>query len=208
MSAIELTGLAECWHSLHDLYGVHISRARQSDSESGFISSVSLNDSTMACKHVFFINTNSSLYGVPLGSIGRGWEGRARERHTRVQTDLSAKRGAREELGDEKLEKITFCTQVRLLLRFTCKIQTSSVINRKNKYRFKSLNLETQLWIKRYFVKVSNNFWSQKNVSLRVISLLNCDLHHLIVLSVIKEEMDQGKFHDDYNLGNWPELHY
>lgn len=34
------------------------------------------------------------------------------------------------------------------------------------------------------------------------IRLLNCDLHHLIVLSVIKEEMDQGQFHDDYNLGN------
>ena len=54
-------------------------------------------------------------------------------------------RGAGEELGDKKLEKITFCTRVRLLLRFTCKIQTSSVINRKNKYRFKSLNLDTQL---------------------------------------------------------------
>ena len=54
-------------------------------------------------------------------------------------------RGAREELGDKKLKKIAFCAGVRLLLRFTCKIQTSSVINRENKYRFKSLNLETQL---------------------------------------------------------------
>ena len=68
MSAIELTGLAECWHSgLHDLYRVHISRARQSDSESAFISSVSLNDSTRACKHVFFINTNSSLHACAAG---------------------------------------------------------------------------------------------------------------------------------------------
>ena len=86
MSAIELTGLAECWHSLHDVYGVHISRARQSDSESAFISSVSLNDSTRACKHVFFINTNSSLYGMLLGCIGRALRIKEeREKDTRVQ---------------------------------------------------------------------------------------------------------------------------
>lgn len=151
MSAIELTGLAECWHSgLHDLHRAHISQARQSDSESAFISPVSLNDSTRACKHVFFINTNSSLHGVLLGCIGRALR-RKSARKTPVYNLMPSgasdnrSRGAREELGDKKLKKITFCAGIRLLLRFTCKIQTSSVINRKNKYRFKSLNLETQL---------------------------------------------------------------